>query len=116
MNILPYLQIITSLGTICVMLYGFKKFMDRPHNELEDRVAKLEKKNNTLELRLEDYKKSLDTSHEKHRQQHDTNEMFITVILSFIDFEIAFCSTTQYKEIEDLLKAKETLQKFLAKK
>ena len=116
MNILPYLQIITSLGTICVMLYGFKKFMDKPHDELSDRVKEIEKRADTMELRLEDYKKSLDNSHEKHRQQHDTNEMFITVVLSFIDFEIAFCTQTEYKNTADLLKAKETLQKFLAKK
>lgn len=116
MNILPYLQIITSLGTICVMIYGFKKFMDRPHDELEDKVKKIEKKTDTLELRLEEYKKSLDASHEKHRQQHDTNEMFITVVLSFIDFEIAFCTQTEYKNTADLLKAKDTLQKYLAKK
>ena len=116
MNILPYLQIITSVGTICAMLWGFKTFLNRPHEELEDRVVKLEKRVDAIDSRLEDYKKSLDASHEKHRQQHDTNEMFITVVLSFIDFEIAFCTQTEYKNTSDLLKAKETLQKYLAKR
>ena len=35
-------------------------------------------------------------------------------MLSFVDFEIAYCHNTGYKDNEDLIKAKRLLQQYLA--
>lgn len=115
-NILPYLQTMLAIGNLCIMLWALKTFLTKPRTTLEEQVKELEKKVIALELRISDDEKSLTISHDRHREQKETNEMFITVVLAFIDFEIAFCQQTKYENTEDLLKAKATLQKYLTKK
>lgn len=115
-NILPYLQTMLAIGNLCIMLWALKTFLTKPRTTLEEQVKELEKRIIALELGDAEIKKSLTVSHDKHREQKETNEMFITVVLAFIDFEIAFCQSTEYKQTDDLLKAKETLQKYLTKK
>ena len=41
--------------------------------------------------------------------------MFKTVMISFVDFEIAYCQNTGYAQTEDLKNAKKALQDYLAK-
>lgn len=115
-TLLPYLQTILAIGNLCIMLWALKTFLTKPHTTLEERVKELEKRIIALELGDAEIKKSLTISHDKHREQKETNEMFITVVLAFIDFEIAFCQSTDYKQTDDLIKAKETLQRYLTKK
>lgn len=114
--VLPYLQTFLAIGNLCIMLWALKAFLTKPHTTLEERIKELEKRIIALEVRDVDIEKSLTISYDKHREQKETNEMFITVVLAFIDFEIAFCQTTEYKQTADLLKAKETLQRYLTKK
>lgn len=114
--ILPYLQTFLAIGNLCIMLWALKTFLTRPHTTLEEQLKSLEKRIDVIELVLKDIQKSLDSSHEKHRQQKDTNEVFITSMLAFIDFEIAFCQHTGYEYTDDLNKAKGTLQKHLVTK
>ena len=115
-NILPYLQTLLAIGNLCIMLWALKTFLTKPRTTLEEQVKELEKKIIALELRDRHIEKSLTISHDKHREQKETNEMFYTVVLAFIDFEIAFCQSTEYKQTDDLRKAKETLQRYLTKK
>lgn len=114
--ILPYLQTFLAVGNLCIMLYALKTFLSKPQTTLTQEVKELEKRISTQDVKLEDIKKSLDASHEKHREQKEFNEMFVTTNLAFIDFEIAFCQSTHYTDTVYLIKAKETLQKYLAKK
>ena len=113
-QILPYLQTFLAFGNLCIMLWAFKTFLAKPQTTLAEKVRDLEKQNDVQDLVIKDMQKSLDSSHEKHRAQHNTNEVFITSMLAFIDFEIAFCSASGYENTADLIKAKETLQKHLA--
>lgn len=115
-NILPYLQTCLAIGNLCIMLWALKTFLTKPRTTLEEQVKELEKRIIALELGDAEIKKSLTVSHDKHREQKETNEMFITVVLAFIDFEIAFCQSTEYKQTDELIKAKETLLRYLTKK
>ena len=110
------LKVLLQVAQVVALVYACYRFTQKPHDTLETRVRELEKRVDSDEVKMSDIQKSLDSAHEKHRQQHDTNEMFITVVLSFIDFEIAFCTQTEYTNTDDLLKAKQTLQKYLARK
>lgn len=112
---LPYLQTALAVGNLCIMLWALKTFLAKPHTSLAEAVKQLEKRVDDQDRTICDMQKSLDSSHEKHRAQHDMNEVFITSMLAFIDYEYAFCQATDYKQTEDLVKAKETLQKHLAK-
>jgi len=114
--LLPYLQTLLAIGNLCIMLWALKTFLNKPQTTLNEKLVNLEKEIARLTLFVEELKRSLDNSHEKHREQKQTNEMFITCMLAFIDYEIAFCQSTKYEHTEDLIRAKETLQKYLASK
>ena len=102
-------QSLLLFGNLCIMLYAFKKFLNKPHNDLEVRVTE-------LEVVVKQHDESLKQDNEQFRKQADFNEVFINCMLAFIDFEIAYCHHTGYEFDEDVTKARDTLQKYLAKK
>lgn len=108
-NILPFLQVILAFGNICIIMYGFAKFLGKPHNNLDSRVT-------TLEIKQKDIEASLKQGNDRFREQVDTNAMFKSVMLAFVDFEIAYCMHTNYEHTEDLMRAKKALQDYLARK
>lgn len=111
MNILhdikDILQLVISIISICVSMYALYRFLSKPHNTLETRVMSLEKD-------VDDIKQSLKEGNDKFRNQAKLNAVFKAVNLSFIDFEIAYCSNTGYKDTADLKKAKRILQNCLS--
>lgn len=107
-EILPVFQLAVSICTLLGMFYAFKKFIDRPHDTLEERVS-------VLEVKQKETEQKLFQGNDRFRNQEDTNEVFINCMLAFIDFELSYCSHTDYKYTEDLDKAKDTLRKHLAR-
>ena len=103
------LQTFVLLANSIVIAFGFYKFLGKPHSTLEQRVAVLESKVNENENRLRSGNKRFDELEEK-------NKVFMHCMLCFIDFEITYCQETGYTHSEDLLKAKEALHEYLAKK
>ncbi len=108
-NILPAFQLLVSVCTLLGMFYAFKKFLEKPHDTLEARVI-------ALELKQKETDQKITLGNDKFKKQDDTNEVFINCMLAFIDFELSYCSHTDYKYTEDLHEAKATLRKHLAKK
>ena len=107
-NILPMVQLLVSVCTLLGMLYAFKKFIDKPHVTLENRIA-------ALEVQQKEIDQKLHLGNDRFKAQDDTNEVFINCMLAFIDFELSYCSHTDYMYTEDLDKAKDTLRKHLAR-
>lgn len=107
-DILPIFQLLVSVCTLLGMLYAFKKFIEKPHDTLEERIS-------TLELKQKETEQQLHLGNDRFRKQDDTNEVFINCMLAFIDFELSYCSHTDYKYTEDLDKAKDTLRRHLAR-
>lgn len=112
---LPYLQTILAFCNLCIMGYALLRFLNKPHDTLEQQVKELEKRIDATDIILKEMQKSLDSSHDKHREQNELNEVFITSMLAFLDFEVAYCAHTGYEFTEDISKAKETLMKYLAR-
>ena len=81
----------------------------KPHNNLEERLVK-------VEIIVGEVQDSLKQGNDKFRDQKQMNEVFISCMLAFIDFEIAFCQSSGYENSIDLMKAKQTLQGYLASK
>lgn len=102
-----YLTIFLSLISLIVWGYTCIKFLSKPHANLEARVADLEKD-------VREIKQSLKEGNDKFRAQAKLNAVFKAVNLAFIDFEIAYCMNTGYKDTSDLKKAKRILQNSLA--
>lgn len=108
------LKLLLQLINIIVIGYGFYKFLNKPHDSLADEVKQLKAEVIELELKVANDEKSIDASHIKHREQDKTNAMLFRVMLSFINFEIAYCYNTGYKDNADLMQAKKDLEKYLA--
>ena len=111
-----FLQVAIQIATIVTILYGLYKFTRKPHDTLDQKYESLKTQVDEQGLILKEQRKSLDASHEKHRQQEDTNATFKSVMLAFINFEIAYCRNTGYEDNQDLLDAKKELSEYLTGK
>ena len=110
LEIQPYLQMILNIGSIVVMIYALKRFLGSPHDDLLSRVV-------TLERKMDEVEKSLNTNWDDHRAQKDTNEAIQNSVLAIVDFELTFWSHAGYDiDTTDLEEAKRILRKHLAKK
>ena len=107
--ILPVLQMILATGNICVLAYALFKFLNRPHDTLEDRV-------NAHDVEIREIKTSLLQGNDRFREQEDTNEVLIRSVLALIEFEISYCITEHKDPSKDLERAKEDLHNYLAKR
>lgn len=107
------LQIIVLLATIATMIFTLYKFTRRPHDTLEEKYDLLKTKVDEQGVLISELRKSLDVAHEKLRQQENTNATFKSVMLAFVNFEIAYCRNTGYEDNADLLDAKKELSEYL---
>lgn len=112
-QIKDFLQIALWIANLILLSYGGYKFLNKPHNALEDRIETLENKIRELEIKQKEHDESLKIGNDRFRKQKRSNAAFKTIMLSFVDFEIAFCQETKYANIKDLLLAKEKLQRYL---
>jgi hypothetical protein len=107
--LLPFFQLVLTFGNICVLAYALFKFLNRPHDTLEDRV-------NAHEVEINDIKKSLLQGNDRFREQDDTNEVLLHSVLALIEFEIQFCLVEHKEMSAGLAKAKEDLNNYLSKR
>ena len=108
-TVLPILQMILAFGNICVLAYALMKFLNKPHDTLETRVA-------TLELEVKETKQSLHQGNDRFREQESTNEVLIHSVLALIEFEIQYCLTEHKDMSKDLERARDDLHSYLARK
>ena len=112
--LLPYLQTFLAFGNLIIMLWALKTFLSKPHDSLSDEIKRLKDEIAKLNLTIENMQKSLDASHEKHREQDRTNKVFKRVFILLANFEVAYCQETGFEHTEDLKNAKRELEDYLA--
>lgn len=103
------MQMIISCANICILGYGFYKFLSRPHDNLETRVS-------TLEVEHREMKASLLKGNDRFREQDDTNEVLIRSSLALIEFEMQYCLIEHKEMSDDLKQAKKDLKDYLAQR
>lgn len=112
-TVLPVLQLVLSFGNICILIYGGFKFLNKPHDTLEQKV-------NEHEVRIKDLERSLaggrNRVEERFNEQDATNEVLVSSVLALIEFEIQYCLTENKAPSKELEKARENLHSYLAKK
>ena len=109
-NILPYFQLAATCGTLIAMIYALFKFTKKPQEALEDRITK-------LEVKQEEIEDSLKHGNDKFRDLKKAITLIITSIVALIEFEADYCSHHDNEKIsDDLKKAKDNLYSFLAEK
>lgn len=110
------LGLVLQLCNIIIIGYGLFRFLNKPHDTLEEKHEELVKRVDKQENRIEDIEESLLKGNDKFRSQEETNASFKSVMLSFVNFEIAYCIHTGYEHTEDLMNAKHELESYLAGK
>lgn len=110
------IQMLMTLATFGSMIYIFKKFLDKPHDTLENRVT-------TVEVQVKEIKDSLKQGNDRFREIHnkfddqeEVNHVIFKIFLSFVNFEITYCYNSGYTDNKDLLDAKTSLEKYLSEK
>ena len=117
---LPIMQLILAFANICVIGYGFYKFLNKPHDNLESRISTLESSHQELKttnaLEHKELKESLLKGNDRFREQDDTNEVLIRSVFALLEFEVHYCETEQKPITKNLEKAKDDLHEYLARK
>lgn len=113
-TILLGFQIFLAFCNTCIMVFAFVKFVNKPHDSLSDEIKRLKEEIAKLNMTIERMQKSLDASHEKHREQDRTNKVFKRVFILMANFEVAYCQETGFEHTEDLKEAKRELEDYLA--
>lgn len=108
-TILPILQLILAGGNICVLGFALFKFLNRPHDTLNERVT-------SLEVDVKEIKQSLREGNDRFKEQEDTNEVLIRSVFALLEFEVHYCETEQKPISKNLERAKDDLHDYLAKK
>lgn len=109
-NVLTYFQLAATVGTLLAMLYTASKFLKRPQEDLEERVTK-------LEVKQEEIEDSLKLGNDKFRELKNASTLIVTSIIALIEFEMDYCMHHGDEKIsDDLKKAKDNLYSFLAEK
>lgn len=109
--ILPIMQMVA-------LIYAGYKFTRKPQDTLEDRQDALEKQVNEQSVKIKEFEESLHHGNDKFREQGQEIKIlkatFKSVVLSFVNFEVAYCMHTGYEHTEELLKAKAEIEKYLS--
>lgn len=115
-TILPILQLILAAGNICILGYALLKFLNRPHDTLEEQIASLKAEIDTLKYELKEIKQSLREGNDRFKEQEDTNEVLIRSTFALLEFEVHYCETEHKPISKNLEKAKDDLHDYLARK
>jgi len=115
-SILPILQTILASANIIIIGYGFYRFLNKPHNTLEEKHKELEKQVIEHDLKIKEIEKILKSDNDRFNKQDDTNEVMLICMLALVDFELSRCSHDGYEHTDDLLKARDALRSHLASK
>lgn len=103
------LKLVLQVANVVVLAYALYKFLNKPHNTLEEKV-------NEHDVKIKEIETSLLQGNDRFRDQENTNEVMQTCMLALIDFELAYCIHTEYADTDDLVKAKDVLRKHLARR
>lgn len=108
-TIMMWMQLALTFGNLCIMFYAFSKFLNKPHDTLEKRV-------NSLEVKIDEIEDSLKQGNDYFRDLNTTSEVLINSTLALIEFEIQSCYTEGKQISSGLEKAKNDLNRFLARR
>lgn len=120
-TLLNILQLLTTFGTLCIMLYTLKKFLSKPQDTLAARITACEAKLAALETKLQDYiqsvERSLQLSNDNSKHVEEGCKALQSTVYSLIEFELTYCRRTGYEgDTEDLEEAAKELHNYLKNK
>lgn len=114
MTILQILQTILAACNIIIIGYGFYKFLNKPHDTLEEKHEGLAKEVNELKVEVKDIKQALHLGNDKFREQDEAIKVLIKSTLALIEWEMQYCITEHKEMSSGLTKAKDELNDYLS--
>lgn len=107
--LLPYLQLILTTMNVCILVFAFYKFLNKPRTSLEEKVE-------LHDVEIQGIKASLYHGNDRFRELDTTNEVIRTCMLALLDFELSYCIRTGYTDTADLGIVKDKLRSHLARR
>ena len=104
--IVGFLGLVLTILNIIDKRNTMQQQAEEPFNDLKRRV-------DGHDIEIGDIKQALKLGNDRFREQEDTNATFKSVMLSFVNFEIAYCLHTNYPHTEELMDAKRELEQYL---
>ena len=108
-TIMQWGQLFLMVCNICIMIYVFIKFVNKPHDTLEDRVTKCEDG-------IKEIKQSLYRGDGKFQDHERAIKVLVRSVIALVEFEMQYCLTEHKSMSKGLEKAKEALDEFIAEK
>lgn len=113
-TVLPIAQLILAFCNIVIIGYGLVKFLNKPHDTLEQQVKELEKKVEAHEYAFKEIRQALLNGNDRFKDQDDAIRVLIKSTLALIEFEMQYC-LTEHKDLSTgLIKAKDELNDYLS--
>lgn len=104
---LQIFQLILAFGNVCVMIYTLTRFLEKPHNTLEQRIT-------AVENELKEIKDSLQNGSGHFKDLDDTSEVILKSTLALLDTVMQISTIENHPVSEDLKEARKNLREFLA--
>lgn len=104
--IVGFLGLVLTILNIIDKRNAMQQQAEEPFNALKRRV-------DGHDIEIGDIKQALKLGNDRFREQEETNATFKSVMLSFVNFEIAYCLHTNYPHTEELMDAKRELEQYL---
>lgn len=111
-----WFKLFLQVAQVVTILYAVYKFTRKPHDSLETKQDDLKRRVDEHDMKFKEIEDSLKQGNDIFRDQEETNATFKSVMLAFVDFEIAYCLHTNYEFTDDLMKAKKELQDYVSGK
>ena len=108
-EIMTGMDMFLKFANIIVLLYAAKKFLGKPHNSLEQRVA-------ALETEVKDMKQSLHQGNDNFKEIFSALKVLIHSVMALLDFEMEYCLNEHMNKPDGLVDAKKDLECFLREK
>ena len=103
------LKVVLQIANIVVLAYALYKFLNKPHNTLEERVDKCEND-------IKDIKQSLFRGDGRFQEMDRALKVFTRSTIALVEFEMQYCLIEHKEMSKGLEKAKEALDEFVAEK
>ena len=115
-DLLPVLQMVLAICNIVIIGYGGYRFLNKPHDTLEEKHKALEKRVDQHDLEIREVKQSLYSGNDRFREQDNAIKVLIRSVLALVEFEMQYCLTEHKEMSKGLEKAKEALDEFISEK
>lgn len=113
-TVLPVLQMILAFCNIIIIGYGGYKFLNKPHDTLEQQVKDLEKRVTEHDYAFKEIKDALIRGNKRFDDQDEAIKILIKSTLALIDFEMSYCLIEHKEMSSGLVKVKEELNDYLS--